>query len=45
MSAAAVMLVIRIVGFFGVSRSVVAAAVSHLVIKAAEIQEENELTV
>ena len=45
MSAAAVMLVIIIVVFFGVSISVVAAAVSHLVIKAADIQEENELTV
>jgi hypothetical protein len=45
MSAAAVMLVIIIVVFFGVSISVCAAAVSHLVIKAADIQEENELTV
>ena len=45
MSAAAVMLVIIIVVFFGVSISVCAAALSHLVIKAADIQEENELTV
>ncbi len=44
-SAAVVMLVIIIVVFFGVSISVCAAAVSHLVIKAADIQEENELTV
>ncbi len=44
-SAAAVMLVIIIIVFFGVSISVCAAAVSHLVIKAADIQEENELTV
>lgn len=45
MSAAAVMLVIIIVVFFGVAISVCAAALSHLVIKAADIQEENELTV
>ena len=45
MSAAAVMLVIIIVVFFGVSISVCAAALSHLIIKAADIQEENELTV
>ncbi len=45
MSAAAVMLVVIIITFFGVAVSVCAAAVSHLVIKAADIQEENELTV
>ena len=45
MSAAAVMLVIIIVVFFGIAISVCAAALSHLIAKAADIQEENELTV
>ena len=45
MSAAAVMLVIGIIVFIGISVSICAAALSHLVVKAAEIQEENELTV
>ena len=45
MSAAAVMLVIGIIVFIGIAISICAAALSHLVIKAAEIQEENELTV
>ena len=45
MSAAAVMLVIGIIVFIGISISICAAALSHLVIKAADIQEENELTV
>ena len=34
-----------VVCFFGAAFSVCAAALSHLVIKAAEIQEENDLTV
>ena len=45
MSAAAVMLVICIIVFAGISISICAAALSHLVAKAAEIQEENDLTV
>lgn len=45
MSAAAVMLVICIIVFVGISISICAAALSHLVVKAADIQEENELTV
>ena len=45
MSAAAVMLVICIIVFIGISISICAAALSHLVAKAAEIQEENDLTV
>ena len=43
--AAAVMLVICIIVFIGISISICAAALSHLVAKAAEIQEENDLTV
>ena len=43
--AAAVMLVICIIVFIGISISICAAALSHLVAKAAEIQEENNLTV
>ena len=45
MSAAAVMLVICIIVFVGISISICAAALSHLVAKAAEIKEENDLTV
>ena len=45
MSAAAVMLVICIIVFIGISISICAAALSHLVAKAAEIKEENDLTV
>ena len=45
MSAAAVMLVICIIVFAGISISICAAALSHLVAKAAEIKEENDLTV
>ena len=45
MSAAAVMLVICIIVFAGIAISICAAALSHLVVKAAEIQEENDLTV
>ena len=45
MSAAAVMLVICIIVFIGISISICSAALSHLVAKAADIKEENDLTV
>ncbi len=45
MSAAAIMLVVGVIVFIGIAISICAAALSHLVVKAAEIQEENELTV
>lgn len=45
MSASAVMLVICIIVFAGISISVCAAVLSHLVVKAATIKEENDLTV
>ena len=45
MSAATIMLVVGVIVFTGIAISICAAALSHLVVKAAEIQEENELTV
>lgn len=45
MSAAVVMLVITVIVFIGVAISIGAAALSHLVMKAAEIKEENDLTI
>ena len=45
MSAAAVMLVICIIVFIGMARSICSASLSHLVAKSAQIQEENDLTV
>ena len=40
-----VVLASLIVVFFGVAVSVISAAVSHLIMKAAKLQEENELTI
>ncbi|MBR2742394.1 MAG: DUF2975 domain-containing protein [Clostridia bacterium] len=40
-----VVLASLIVVFFGIAVSVISAAVSHLIMKAAKLQEENELTI
>ena len=45
MSAAVVMLVIIVIVFIGIAISICAASLSHLVMKAAEIKEENDLTI
>lgn len=45
MSASVVMLVIIVVVFIGIAISTGAAALSHLVMKAAQIKEENDLTI
>ena len=45
MSVEAVMLVTCIIVFAGISISVCSAALSHLVVKAADMKEENDLTV
>jgi len=45
MSSAVIMLVIVVIVFFGIAISTAAAALSHLVMKAAEIKEENDLTI
>ncbi len=44
-SAAVVMMVIIVIVVIGIAISTAAAALSHLVMKAAEIKEENELTI
>lgn len=45
MSAAVVMLVIIVIVIIGIAISICAASLSHLVMKAAEIKEENDLTI